>query len=97
MLQLTLDGDVLFATGGSLKASNAELFFMKTKKMIANAVRENPDIALVLEVSARAKETEQREPVQDLTPATDVAANPTNTQGSVSSGCVLSDERDLVA
>ena len=69
---------------------------MRTKKMITNAVRENPDIALVLEISARAREIEQREPVQDLTPATDVAANPTNAQGSIASGCVLSDERDLV-
>jgi hypothetical protein len=69
---------------------------MKAKKMIADAVRENPEIALVLQISAHVREIEQRESVQELTPATDVAANPTNTQGSIPSGCVLGNERDLI-
>ena len=71
---------------------------MKTKKMIANAVRENPDIALVLEISARAREIEQREPGTDLKPATDVSANPAAAQGSTHcSGHILSDEGNLIA
>ncbi len=70
---------------------------MHTRKIIKKAVKENPDIALVLEISARARESEQREPAKELRPATDVAANPTNTQGIIGSGCVLGDERDLIS
>lgn len=71
---------------------------MRAKKMIANAVRENPDITLVLEISARAREIEQREPVTDLRPATDVSANPAAAQGSIHwSGHILGDEGNLIA
>lgn len=70
---------------------------MDTRKIIKKAVKENPDIALVLEISARAQESEQREPPRELRPATDVAANPTNTQGVISLGCVLGNERDLIS
>jgi hypothetical protein len=71
---------------------------MISKKMIKKAVEENPEVAFVLQISARARDIEQLEQVPlDLTPATDVAANPTNTQGTIASGCVLSDERYLVA
>ena len=70
---------------------------MKTQKMIAKAVRENPDIALVLEISARARESDQREPTMDLGPVADVAANPTAAQGSIHySGHILTDEGYLV-
>lgn len=73
---------------------------MKTEKVIEKAVRENPDLAIVLEVSARAREVNQREPVIDSTPSTDVAATPTAAQGSIhyysDSGHVLTDERYLV-
>jgi len=62
---------------------------MKTLEIIDKAVKENPDIALVLEISARAREIEQREPVKELEPATDVAANPTKSQGIICLGCVL--------
>ena len=69
-----------------------------TKKMIGAAIRESPEIALVLEISARAREIEQREPVTDLRPATDVSANPAAAQGSIHcSGHVLSDEGYLIA
>lgn len=71
---------------------------MKAQKIIARAVRENPDVALVLEISARAREAEQRELPVDFRPATDVAANPVAAQGAVyGSGCVLTDERHLVS
>lgn len=70
---------------------------MDTQKIIKKAIKENPDIALVLEISARAQENEQREPTKELRPATDVAANPTNTQGVINLGCVLGNERDLIS
>ena len=69
---------------------------MKMKKMIANAIRENPEVAVVLEISARARETEQRELAKELKPTTSVAANPTTAQGVIWSGCVLHDQRNLI-
>jgi|HubBroStandDraft_6_1064221.scaffolds.fasta_scaffold37702_2 hypothetical protein len=70
---------------------------MNTKQALKKAVKENPDIELVLEISARARETEQREPAKELRPSTDVGMNPTTAQGIVYSGCVLSDERNLIS
>ncbi len=65
---------------------------MDTQKIIKKAAKENPEIALVLEISARARETEQREPAKELRPSTDVGMNPTTAQGIIYSGCVLGDE-----
>jgi len=71
---------------------------MKMKKMIANAIRENPEVAVVLEISARAREIEQREPVLDLRPPADLSATPTAAQGSIHcSGRILADEGYLIA
>jgi len=70
---------------------------MDTQKIIKKAAKENPDIGLVLEIAARARETEQREPAKELRPATEVGVNPTTAQGIISSGCVLGDERDLIS
>lgn len=69
---------------------------MSTQKIIDNAVKRNPDIALVLEVAARARESEEREPVKELRTSTEVAANPTTAQGVICLGCVLRDERHLL-
>ena len=69
--------------------------FVDTQKLIEKAAKENPEIALVLEISARAREIEQREPAKELRPTTDVGANPTAAQGVISSGHVLHDQRDL--
>jgi hypothetical protein len=68
------------------------VFIMNAQKVIDKARKQNPDIDLVLEISARARQIEQREPVKDLRPATDVGVNPTTAQGIVWSGCVLGDE-----
>jgi hypothetical protein len=70
---------------------------MDAKKLVKKAAKENPDIKLVLEVSARAREAEQREPAKELRPSTDVGMNPTTAQGVIYSGCVLRDERDLIS
>jgi hypothetical protein len=56
---------------------------MRTPKPIKKAIADNPEIALVLEISARAWEAEQREPTMDLVPTAGVAANPTAAQGSI--------------
>ena len=70
---------------------------MDTQKIIEKGTKENPEIALVLEISARAREIDQREPMIDLRPASDIAANPTAAQGSIHySGHVLTDERHLI-
>jgi hypothetical protein len=56
---------------------------MDAQKTIKKVTKENPEIALVLEVSARAREIDQREPVMDLKPASDIAANPIAAQGCI--------------
>ncbi len=70
---------------------------MNTKKVVDKALKENPDLALVLEVSARAQQVARLEPTKELQPATDVAANPITNQGVISLGCVLRDERNLIS
>jgi hypothetical protein len=65
---------------------------MDAQKTVKKATEENPDIALVLEISARAREIEQREPAMDLRPTADVSANPATAQGSIHcSGYILTD------
>lgn len=65
---------------------------MNTQKIIKKATKDNPEIALVLEISARAREIEQRESPQELRPSTDVGVNPTAAQGIIGSGHVLHDK-----
>lgn len=71
---------------------------LNARKMIENAVGENPEIALVLEISARARENERKEPMMESIPAPGVAANPVVGQGGILHylGHVLSDERHLI-
>ena len=64
---------------------------MNTQKTIDKALK-NPDVSLVLEISARARALEQREPPKELRPSTDVAVNPTTAQGIIESGHILSDK-----
>lgn len=65
---------------------------MDAQKLIEKAAKENPDIALVIEIAARAREIEQREPARELRPTTDVGVNPTTAQGIIGSGQVLHDK-----
>lgn len=69
---------------------------MDSMKIIEKAIKENPELALILEVSARAQQAADLEPVKELRTTTDVAANPTTNQGVISLGCVLGDEGNLV-
>lgn len=70
---------------------------MDIQKLIKKAIKENPEIALVLEVSSRARENGERESIDDLRPNVGVGANPTAAQGVISLGCVLGNERDFVS
>jgi hypothetical protein len=68
---------------------------MNVQKTIHKALK-NPEVNLVLEVSARAREIEQREPATELTPSTGLGVNPTTAQAIMGSGQVLHNERELV-
>jgi hypothetical protein len=70
---------------------------MDATKIIKQAIDDNPDIRLVLDIAARAREAQEREPAKDLRASTDVGANPTTSQGIVFSGHVLCDQRNLIS
>ena len=53
---------------------------MSAEQVIKNALEENPDIRLVLEIAARARDAESKEPPQNIGIATDIVAIPTNSQ-----------------
>jgi hypothetical protein len=53
---------------------------MRAAQMIKDALEDNPDILLVLEIAMRARELESREPPRELSASTEVAAIPTNPQ-----------------
>ncbi len=59
---------------------------MTAEKVVKNALHENPDMRLVLEVAARARETESKEPPRNIGIATDIVAIPTNSQCLVPPG-----------
>jgi len=65
---------------------------MNAQTVIRRAVRENPEIALVLEIARRAQEFEQRGLPQVPTCIPNVGANPVTSQGVVPSGHILKDE-----
>lgn len=72
---------------------------MKTEKFIEKAVRENPEVAVVLEISARARNFGEREPALDSASTVGVAATPTAAQGSIhcyDSRHVLCDQRQVI-
>lgn len=52
-------------------------------EMIEKALKENPDVRLVLDIAARARETESRELPREIGAATEVVAIPTNPQCAV--------------
>ena len=70
---------------------------MNAKQLVRKAVKDNPEVCLVLEIAARAREVEGREPVKELGATTSIGANPTAAQGVIQSGCVLKDERNLIS
>ena len=56
---------------------------MDTNKTIQKALKENPDLRLVLDIAARARETEARELPREIGAATEVVATPNNSQCAV--------------
>jgi hypothetical protein len=56
---------------------------MRTEQIIQNAIDENPNIRLVLEIAARASDIESKEPPLFTGVATDTAVQPTNLQSPV--------------
>jgi len=53
---------------------------MKTSKIIRDAVAENPEIRLILEIAARARDAEDKTPPVDFTPKNEVVTIPNNQQ-----------------
>ena len=53
---------------------------MSGAEMIEKALKENPDVWLVLDIAARAREKEARELPREINAATEVVAIPNNPQ-----------------
>jgi hypothetical protein len=53
------------------------------KELVQSAMIENPEISLILEIAARAREVEAREPPREIHVSTEVAAIPINSQCAV--------------
>jgi len=56
---------------------------MSAAEMIEKALKENPDVRLVLDIAARARELEAKELPREIGVATEVTAIPTNPQCAV--------------
>lgn len=59
---------------------------MNAEQIIKTALDNNPEIRLVLEIAARARDAESKEQPRNIGMATEVAAVPTNSQYPVSRG-----------
>lgn len=59
---------------------------MDAEQIIKNALDKNPDIRLVLEIAARARAVESKEPPRNMEITTETVAVPTNSQGLVPQG-----------
>lgn len=66
--------------GGFLRLIAGGEEVMRAAEMIEKALKENPDVWLVLDIAARARETEARELPREIGAATEVVAIPTNPQ-----------------
>ena len=69
---------------------------MDAKQLIEEALKVNPEVCLVLEVAARARGLEEREPIREFRAEPSIGANPTAAQGAIPSGCVLKYDRYLI-
>lgn len=63
--------------------SERRVEIMNAAEVIERAVKENPDVQLVLDLATRARETEARELPREIGVATEVVAIPTNSQCAV--------------
>ena len=59
---------------------------MNAEQVIKDALDRNPEIRLVLEIAARAREVESKDPPRNMEVATETVAIPTNSQGLVPLG-----------
>lgn len=71
-------------TNGSFDESNLTEGTMTAAEALKTALRDNPEVRLVLEVANRARALEQNNPAIDLTPKNDVVAIPTDVQCTLS-------------
>jgi len=69
---------------------------MNAQTILRQAEKENPEIALVLEIARRARELEELVPTQTPSMPPNVAANPVASQGAIFSGHILNHQRNLV-
>lgn len=53
---------------------------MDAEQIVKDAIATNPDVRLVLEMAARAREAESKEPPRSIGMSTEVAALPTTSQ-----------------
>jgi hypothetical protein len=72
LLSATFEGTVASYSSGE--------FIMDTQEIVKKACEGNPDIGLVLEISARARDVESKEPPLHVGMATDTVTIPTNLQ-----------------
>jgi hypothetical protein len=56
---------------------------MKAEQIVQEALKQNPEIRIVLDIAARAREAEATAPPEDLTPSNEVTALPNNRQLAV--------------
>jgi hypothetical protein len=56
---------------------------MNTEKLVQKVLDENPEVRLVLDIAARARETEARELPREIGTSTEVVAIPINSQAAV--------------
>lgn len=53
------------------------------KQLIQRAIRENPEVSLVLEIATRARDLEARELPKEIGVSTETTATPVNSQSAV--------------
>lgn len=56
---------------------------MNATQLIDKALKENPEVLVVLDIAARARQTENRELPREIGVSTDVAVIPTDSQRAV--------------
>lgn len=65
---------------------------MNAQRVVERAVKENPEITVVLEIARRAREIEERRPMPESPMPTNLGVNPATSQAIVSLGHVLNDD-----
>ena len=71
------------SAGTELTSKNIERDAMNTSQIIKDALNNNDEVRLVLEIAARAREVEARELPREITPSADAIAIPIHPQRCV--------------